>query len=34
MRSKTGNVRRATQDIDIAYDDEGASLLINSNEQT
>ena len=50
MRSKTGNVRRATQDIDlgvhnrldieqeeycfdIAYDDEGASLLINSNEQ-
>lgn len=28
MRSKTGSIRRATQDLDI-----GASVLINSNEQ-
>ena len=30
MRSKTNNIRRATQDLDIDFDDEGASLLINS----
>lgn len=39
MRSITGNVRRATEDLDFAYcfdvcmDDEGVSLLINSCEQ-
>lgn len=48
MRSKTRNIRRATQDLDIdfirlslseeycfdiAFDEEGASVLINTNEQ-
>lgn len=34
MRSLTNNNRRATRDIDVCMDDEGASLLKNSNEQT